>query len=191
MASEPVPGPSLFTEVDYATFGNIIHSFAKFEHALIGALAHVSGLPIVKLLVITQELQYAARLNTLYSFMELYNTDASLKSELKGFFDEVHKYNGLRNFIAHSIWTTGVREHSVKPMTIRIRGRQGKLIGVTDDGTEKDYTSGELIDISNRLALLHNSYVRFAVERGIFSFMDENIADNTAANPSGVGGQSK
>ncbi len=172
MTSSPVPKPSLLKEVDYASFGNIIHTFAKFEHAIVKTLAHVSKLPAHKLIIVTQGLMYSTKRDTLYAYMELWGTDSDLKSQIKGFLDEVDKYNGLRNSIAHSIWTEGVRPGTVRPMSIKIRGGKGKLCGISDDGTEVDYTSGDLIDISNKLSLIHNSFVLFAIDNGIIAYIE-------------------
>src|SRR5271155_4307580 len=155
------------TEAAFAAFGGIIQTFAKFEHALALTLAHIAQLDRAKLLIIMQGLSYGARRDTLYSYMELYSTDPRLKSDLKGYFDAVNEYNGLRNHIAHSIWAPGIQPNSYRPMTVRIRGGKGTMLGVIDDGSENDYTDQELLDIGDKLTLLHNSFVHFALRLGM------------------------
>jgi hypothetical protein len=163
--------PSILSDAAYAAFGNIVHSFAKFETAMIATLAYISKIELRKVLVIVQQLSYSARRDTLYSYMELFKTDPSLKQEIKDRLDPVEQYVGLRNHIAHSIWTPGVRPNSIRPMTIKIRGGKGIMKGIADDGSEIDYTDQDLVDVSNKIAHLHNDYVRFALYKGMLEYI--------------------
>lgn len=154
----------------FATFGGIVHSFARFEWVIQGTMAAISGLDIGKITVLTRELGYSAKREALYSYMELYETPENLKSGIKGFLDALHGYSGLRNHIAHSLWKPGSRPNSIRPLAIKVRGGKGKLIG---EDTDADYTDVDLAHIADKLRRLHNSYIQFLRSQGFTDFMTE------------------
>lgn len=172
MLSDDPLEPNILSDAAYTAFGNIVHSFARFEVAMVTTLAYVSKIELHKLWVISQALSYSARRDTLYSYMEIYKTDDGLKREIKAYLDPVEAYVGLRNHIAHSLWAPGVRPNSIRPMTIKTRGGKGIIKGIVDDGSEVDYTDGDLIAISNSIATLHNNYVRFSDAKGMLAYME-------------------
>jgi hypothetical protein len=91
--------------------------------------------------------------------MVLFDTKANQRETIKRLLDEAHKYNGLRNNIAHSYWVAGKRPQSIKPASIRIRGGKGEIIG--QDDSEKDYLLFELGAIADKLRVIHNSLLGF------------------------------
>jgi hypothetical protein len=125
--------------------------------------------------ILTRELSYSAKRDTLYSWMEIAKVDDSIRLPIKKFFDEVDDYNSLRNLIAHSIWTHGTRPGSIKPVTVKIRGGKGKFFGDPKDETEKDWTEEEMTNIAAKLGLIHNSYVFFLRTSGLYASIDENM----------------
>jgi hypothetical protein len=169
MTSETPPEDDI-TFNHFATFGGIIHSFARLEWVIQGTMAAIAELDIGKITVLTRELAYSAKRDALYSYMELYNTPDDLKTEIKGFLDAAHEYNGLRNHIAHSLWRLGSRPTAVRPMTIRVRFGKGTLVG---DDNERDYTLEELAHIADRLRQIHNSYIQFMRSKGFADFIAE------------------
>ena len=137
MTSSPVPKPSLLKEVDYASFGNIIHTFAKFEHAIVKTLAHVSKLPAHKLIIVTQGLMYSTKRDTLYAYMELWGTDSNLKSQIKGFLDEVDNITDCATVLRIRYGLRGSARKQSDQCQSKL-GRKGKLCGISDDGTKMD-----------------------------------------------------
>ena len=144
-------------------------------------MAAVAGLDIGKITLLTRDLGYAAKLDSLYSYMELYETPDELKAQIKGFLDAAHEYNALRNHIAHSLWRRGSRPKSVRPLTIRVRGGKCKLVGSDD---EPDYTQTDLGLIADKLRQMHNSYMQFMKSSGFEAFMDQAEDLNDQASPS-------
>ena len=126
---------------------------------MVVTLSIVSGIDDHKLMVIMRPLQYRALRDTLYSYMELYDVKQNIKEYVRLFFNGIDKYSGLRNHIAHSVWITGERVDSIMPQSIKIQGGKGKLINDKDDPNRREFTSVELIDIQNKLSMMHNSYV--------------------------------
>jgi len=165
------------------SFGSIILTFAKFELGMIATLSIISGIDDHKLMVIMRGLQYTSKRDTLYSYMELFDVNVTIKEHTTLFFDEVNKYSGLRNHIAHSIWIPGKRSDSITPQSINIRGGKGRLVNDDDDKNYRDYTSVELIDIQNKLSLMHNSYVIWLQSLGFASDIALNTDDTTSSNP--------
>jgi hypothetical protein len=154
------------------SFGSIIKTFAQFELGMIVTLSIISEIDDHKLMVIMRGLQYSSKRDTVYSYMELYDVNATIKEYAIMFFNEVHKYYGLRNHIAHSIWIPGKRTDSITPQSINIRGGKGRLINDDEDKHYRDYTSVELIDIQNKLSMMHNSYVLWLRSLGFAKDMD-------------------
>jgi hypothetical protein len=165
------------------SFSSIIATFAKFELGMIATLSIISGIDDHKLMVIMRGLQYTPKRDTLYSYMELYSVDPVIKEYSKLFFDEVNKYSGLRNHIAHSIWVPGERPDSVMPLSIKIQGGKGRLINDEQDQNRHHYTTQELIDIQNKLSFMHNSYVIWLRSLGFASDIAMNMDDATSSNP--------
>jgi hypothetical protein len=152
----------------FATFGGIIHGFARLEWVLQGTMAAVADLDVGKVTLLTRELGYSAKRDALYSYMEVMETPDDLKVAIKGFLDAANEYLGLRNHIAHSLWRKGSRPKSIRPMTIRVRAGKGKIIGGDE---ERDYTETELALIADKLRQIHNSYIQFMKNRGFDAFM--------------------
>jgi hypothetical protein len=154
----------------FATFGGIIHAFARLEWVIQGTMAAVSDLDVGKITTLTRELGYTAKRDALYSYMELYDTEVELKTAIKGFLDGANEHNGLRNHIAHSLWKKGSRPNSIRPLTIRVRSGKGKLIG---EDSDPNYTEVDLAHIADKLRQIHNSYMRFMESKGFADFMQE------------------
>src|ERR1700733_11208984 len=140
MASDTTP----LTNKHYLAFGAIIHSFAKAESLLRNSLAALTNTESYIVAVLTRELSYRAKRDTLYSWMEVTNFRDEDKTEIKGFLDAIDRYSYLRNHIAHSIWMPENRAGSIKPISIKVQGGKGKLFGLPDNPDERDYKEEEL-----------------------------------------------
>jgi hypothetical protein len=177
---------SVLTDIFYRAFGIIIHSFARVEYGLQFTLSALTGVDAGRIGILTRELSYSAKRDTLYSWMEIASVDDAKRIPIKRFFDEVDSYNYLRNIIAHSIWTHGTRPGSIKPVTVKVRGGKGKFFGDPKDETEQDWTEEEMTNIAAKLALIHNSYISFLRASGLFATVDENMrAIMQDSDPSG------
>lgn len=117
-----------------------------------GRLVRLSGGTAVTadmVVLVTKPMTYSQKRDALLSCMETFKVSEPAKTEITTLFDNVHKYNPLRNHIAHSIWVRGKRPTSVKPAYLDLRQGKGKLGGYDDD--ERDYTLLELQNIANEL----------------------------------------
>jgi hypothetical protein len=85
----------------FTIFGSIIHLFARVEWHMQLSLAAVAKIDLDKALILTKELSYRQKRDTLYSYMTLTaNTTPYVKDCIRGFLDEIDTYNALRNNIA-------------------------------------------------------------------------------------------
>lgn len=150
---------SVVTNDHLLAFGGIIHAFARIDGLIQIVTAAVSETDLSTIVVLMRELGYSAKRDTLYSYMALAGTKAEYQQPIKDLLGEAHKYNGLRNNIAHSYWVAGKRPGSIKPASIKIRGGKGEVIG--QDDSEKDYLPRELGAIADKLRVIHNSLLRF------------------------------
>jgi hypothetical protein len=104
-------------------FGSIIHSFARIEYLMQGTMAAVSGLEETKIVVLTKQMTYAQKRDTLYSYMVIDAYDAERATKIRELFDAAHEHNALRNNIAHALWKPGARPNSIRPWYLDLRGR--------------------------------------------------------------------
>ena len=175
----------------YHAFGGIIHGFARIEVGLQITLSIVTGIDVGKLAIITRGLSYSAKRDTLYSYMEIVETSDQFKAQVKSFFDAAHEHVGLRNHIAHSSWTRGIRPNSIRPLSVKVQGGKGKFFGLPDSEGERDYTVAELGNIALKLALIHNSYVAFLRTSGLIENIDEKIRESMEESISSEGADDK
>jgi hypothetical protein len=157
VAEERLPNEIPISREQFAAFGSIIHSFAHLEWIIQLTMAAVSDLDFGKVILLTRELTYAGKRDTLFSYMEYKQTpEEQIRKDIKELLNNADKHNPLRNHIAHSIWRQGSRPNSIRPVTIRVRGGRGKIVGSDD---EPDYTDAELFAVADTLHQLHNHYV--------------------------------
>ena len=84
---------------------------------------------------------------------------------IRWFLGELHKHNQLRNHIAHSIWRTGSRPDSIKPVGANARGGLARFLGESAD--EKDWLSDELVVIADELGDNYDHFVEFLHSVGL------------------------
>lgn len=133
------PAQDLLTVEHFARFGSIINSFARLEYLVQVTMAAVAGVPDLKIIILTKALSYGQKRDTLYSYLELYKMENQAhESAIKAFLDRAHRYNPLRNNIAHALWREGIRPSAIRAGYLDVRRGKGKIVGYEDD--EKDYT---------------------------------------------------
>jgi hypothetical protein len=155
------PEHDLLSELHFARFGSIIHSFARLEYMIQVAMAVLADIPPPKIVVMTKALSYSQKRDTFLSLhtLKLFEvTKLAHQTELKELFDRAHTYNALRNNIAHAIWRQGTRPGSIRAGYVDVRGGKGKIAGLDDD--EKDYTLDELGAIANDLRKIDSDVLR-------------------------------
>jgi hypothetical protein len=182
---------TLLTTKHYLAFGSIIHSFARAENLLQTSLAALTNTESHIVAILTRELGYRAKRDTLYSWMEVTNVRDKDKAEIKGFLDAIDHYSYLRNHISHSIWMSGVRPGSIKPISIKVQGGKGKLYGLPNDQDERDYIEEELTEIAVRLVFIVNSYIQFLRDTGLWDRIDAKMRASIEATTNSPGSTAK
>ena len=176
-----------FTIKIQLAFALIIQSFARLEHLIEMTISAVGNIEYEKATILTAGLGYQGKRDALFGILGTANITESQIDEIRAFLDEANKFNSIRNFIAHSIWVAGTRSGSIKPLAMRVRGNL-KYMGVLD--SERDYTESDLIGISDKLALINNSYTAFLRRSGLTSRIDaeiENIMQRSGLHPHSEG----
>jgi hypothetical protein len=173
----------------FAVFGMITYSFARLEWLIQISIAGVGQLDFSKTIVVTRSLSYSAKRDTLYALMNNLRMSSDDRAQIKKFLDEADKFSLLRNNIAHAIWCQGSRPDSIKPMQIIIKGGSGRHIGIED--SERDWTIGELINATDKLAIISNSYLHFLRAAGYTSSIEEKILEMMDSKVSSEGARSK
>jgi hypothetical protein len=179
--------PDLPNQHHFARFGAIIHSFARIEHLIQGTIAAVSGIDDGKLVVVTKSMNYSQKRDTLYSYLVIDNYAADKATKIRELFDEAHKFNSLRNCIAHALWVKGARPRSIRPQYVDVRYGKGRLIGFEDD--DRDYTMDELGDAANSLRRITNKIIRYLRDSGIAPAVAARVerVNQTGSSPEEAG----
>jgi hypothetical protein len=158
----------------FRAFGGIINIFARHEHLMVGVMAKLLGASIFYVSMITSELPYRGKRDTLLAMIKARGLSKTQIEKISGFLGQLHKYNKLRNAIAHSSWKEGSRPESVKPFGMSVRSGDTTVVGMDDE--EPDYTAEELINIANELITLRDRFHRYLMsEKLLPDALEETI----------------
>lgn len=160
------------TEEHFRAFGAIIHLFARFEALLVGIMCVVTGAELTLLSMMTAELPYRGKRETLLAIIKVVDLAAEKVERITWFLGEIHKWNKLRNFIAHSTWKVGARPRSIKPFSLSVRGGSVTTHGMEHD--ERDYTDEELVDIANEMVKLHDQFQQYLLSADLLPKRSDN-----------------
>jgi len=140
-------------------FGSIVQQFARHEYLIQAIIAKLIGASYPNTALITSDLGYAGKRNAILSLLKVIDIKDKTRERIAWHLGELHKQNQLRNHIAHSLWTTGTRLNSIKPLGADARGGQAKFNGLDED--DRDYTIDEFIDIADELSENYDRFVSF------------------------------
>jgi hypothetical protein len=143
----------------FRAFGAIINMFARFEWLMVMIMTKITGTDIAHLSMMTAELPYRGKRDTTLALLKLGTLPPENVERVIGFLGELHKWNKLRNSIAHSAWKEGARPRSIKPLGLSVRGGTVTATGLDPD--ERDYTDVELLDIADELISLHTRFQEY------------------------------
>jgi hypothetical protein len=123
--------------------------------------------------MMTAELPYRGKRETLLALIKVLDIPPHKVERIAWYLGELHKWNKLRNHIAHSIWKGGSRARSIKPLSLSIRGGTVSSTGL--DADERDYTDEELVNIAKEMVKLHERFRDYLLDaRLIPSSSDED-----------------
>ena len=176
--------PSVVTPEHAKAFGYIIYSFAKFEFHMQTAVAGMLDTDVATAILLMGDTSYRQKRQTVTNIHQTRGIDGYVHPDLTNLLDEIQGYSGLRNHIAHSIWTSGQRPGSIKPMYLKLRSEFPAPVG--DWHNEKDYTLEELRTAANSLNDISRRFVRFLEDTGLMARVAANIekiAESTEESP--------
>jgi hypothetical protein len=99
-----------------AAFGSIVQHFARHEYLMQSIMSMLLKVPVSNIAFLTGGLGYAAKCDALLSLLRDIEIAEDQKERIRWFLGELHKFNQLRNHIAHSVWKAGTRPQSIKPL---------------------------------------------------------------------------
>lgn len=165
--------PHLLDDDHFRAFGAIIHQFARHEALMVGVMSKLLGADIVLFSMAASELPYRGKRDTLLALIKEKPLPKDQIEKISGYLGELHKWNKLRNAIAHFVWKPGERSDSIKPMGLSVRGGATTYTGIEPD--ERDYTKAELISIGNQLIDLRSRFFKYLQSTGLLPTLDEII----------------
>jgi hypothetical protein len=150
------------SEGHYLAFGLIVQQFAKFERVIefiINGAMRGQELGLTALVI--SGLSYSKKCDTLAALLEIIILPAGGNDVVARFVKKFNEHKKLRNFVAHSSWTRGIREDSIRPLSISTNWGKFNVLGLED--IEKDCTPTELLEIAailERIRLDLQSFLR-------------------------------
>lgn len=162
MADKPVDP---LTIPHLATFGAIVHTFARVElliQAIMGRVVRLTGgdnVTVDMVILLTKPMTYAQKRDALLSCIDVFKLTDRTKTEITDLLNRAHKYHALRNHIAHSLWREGTRPTSVKPAFLDLRQGKGLIGGYEED--DRDYTLQELKDAADDLLATRSAMIQY------------------------------
>ena len=176
--------PSVVTPEHATAFGYIIHTFAKLEFHMQTAVAGMLDTDVATAILLMGDTNYRQKRQVVRNIHQTRGIDGYVHPDLTNLLDEIHAHSGLRNHIAHSIWTSGQRPESIKPMYLKTRGKFPTPVG--DWHNEKDYTLEELRAAANILNDILRRFLQFLEDTGLMARVAANmekIAESTEESP--------
>ncbi len=155
----------------------VVHGYAFAETGIRVALAHVMGVSLIDVHILTEPLSSLQLRNVAKSIVK---THEPISPECERFLQLVGDlgcFSKLRNFVAHSRWRAGVRPEAIKPASLDVRDGKAKIIGMSDD--EPDWTAQELWAEGNNLYRLCERISAFLVETGAAESMALNTSEGS------------
>jgi hypothetical protein len=179
------PKPSVLTPDYFAAFGAIIHHFARHEYLMQCIVSAIIDVPIVPVSILTVELGYRARRETLLSLMRSKPLPKAQLQRIETFLAILDKRNALRNAIAHQAWKQGTRPGSVRPIGISVRGGEARFKGLAK--SEDEYTADKLRRIANELGRSYDRFVAYLDREGLLRYIPRNTdaSNSDTSSPSG------
>ncbi len=144
-------------------FGAVIQWFARHELLIQTTMAGIAGIDLGTAVVLTAGLSYAAKRDALLSLVNTTDLPDEIADTIRRYLDDLHRHNGLRNAIAHSMWVQGSRPGAIKPMRLIVRRGVGRPMGLAED--EPDHTVEDLLGRVADLAGLYHRFVEFLLAR--------------------------
>lgn len=170
------------TEDHINSFGHIVHIFARLELIMQGIITRLGNADFALVIVLTAGLGYSGKRDALLSVLANTQGRDTEVETIKKFLGKFHKWNAVRNAVAHHSWKAGVRLGSIKPISIVVGGGSGKLKG--QDPKEPDYTAEDLVEIGNELGQLYNDFVVYLDSVKLLPFIVQGMAANSSPTPS-------
>lgn len=156
-------------------FGRVMHNYAAVE----------SGIKIAMSGILEIDLAHALIAFEPYSAINVKNVAKSLaKEKLKPKLAETFchivgewsAHNTLRNTIAHTRWTNGIRPGSIKPRNLSIKEGRAKFVGDGED--EADYTADDLEAAATKLHEINERLKMFLELSGLNRIIESKMADD-------------
>jgi hypothetical protein len=129
--------------------------------------------PITPVSMLTVELSYRAKRETLLSLIRAKPLLKRQVERIESYLAALHRRNGLRNAIAHQEWKEGARGGTVRPFGLSIRGGTVSVKGMSEN--EQEYTEDELIAIANELALNYDKFLAFLEKEKLLRYIPRKI----------------
>ncbi|QLC23786.1 hypothetical protein HFP57_01215 [Parasphingopyxis algicola] len=157
-------------------FGNVVHQSANFETGLKITLAGILDIRPRQVLILVEPYSAPKLRGVLKSIARQSAWPEGALEELVGLIGQGKAHIPLRNHIAHSRWTEGVRQNSIKPIGLKINNENVAYFG--NDDEERDWLAEEIAIAGNELRMVCERLTAFNDKFGL----TDKIAAHLDAN---------
>ena len=115
----------------YAGMGKIIVAWARLEAHVITALGSMLKIRRADALIVFWHMSHKERIARLGSLFSMDHSDKNdpIRKEFDTLIRRIEAGYGVRNTVAHGVWSKGQAAKSIKPFEIQARGSEVKFTG--------------------------------------------------------------
>ena len=140
-------------------FGAITMRWAVLETLMLYAIASLIKCDEERAVVAFWHTGYIIKRDVITSFVDIEGLSKPLKQEFDSIITRMNAAYGIRNTIAHSVWSKGEQPNSITPRVMKARGKI-KISGVNLE--EEEYTPERLMEESEEIRRLTIDFIMFA-----------------------------
>lgn len=167
---------------DFAVlFGFIIAMFAKLERQMTIAMAGLLDTDLGTAAILMSSAGFSTKRQTLHHINWTTPMAGTFNADLSALLAEIEQLTKVRNLIAHSIWASGTRPDSIRPMNIDTRGKKLKLVGY--EHTERDYTVDDIRNEGRKIDTVQRRLIALLESSGLIAKVQANIDALLPTNP--------
>jgi len=159
---------------DFAkAFGHLVYQSANVETGLKVCLAGMIDIRPIHVLALAEPYTGPQLRQVVKSLAKSSHWPDGALEHLVELIGRSKAHKNLRNHIAHSRWTKGTREGSIKPMGMKINNEKIQTFGHKDE--EEDWLPSEIMDAAEELRVFCGDLLAFNDKFGLTERLEKRL----------------
>lgn len=148
-----MPVHERITEQHKIHIADLVITWAKVEFQIIEALKKGLSIKTEQSLIIFWHMSHKERMTRLSTLLFLWKKDKNdkIRTEYTTLQKRLDTAYQVRNVFAHSLWTAGKKEHSIRPLIVQAKGSDLKWSSDSGGIPPEDYTADDVKDEMDKI----------------------------------------